>query len=95
MSRWVNQVERDTYERRKRGKVHSHLPVHDHCFMPDRVYIDVHIASQKMFRLRIIGATEHLLNEDLPSACCSEQPKKAAHQQCDRQKTRPGASRLA
>jgi hypothetical protein len=63
--------------------------------MPDRIYIDVHIASQKMFRLRIIGATEHLLNEDLPSACCSEQPKKAAHQQGDWQKTGPGASRLA
>ena len=33
------------------GKLHAHFAVHDHCFVPDRVRIDVHVSVQKMFRL--------------------------------------------
>ena len=68
MSRRVDEIERKTEERWERPEVHAHFAVHDHCFVPDRVHIDVHIPAQKMFRLRIVGATEHLLNEDLPSS---------------------------
>ena len=52
--------------------------------MADRVRIDVHIAVQKMFCLRVIGAAEHLLNKNLPTACGGEEPKNNAQQQCER-----------
>ena len=48
--------------------------------MPDRLYIDIHVPAQKMFRLRIVGATEHFLNKNLPAARCDEHPKERAQQ---------------
>ena len=57
------------------------LSVHDHCFMPDRLHIDVHVAAKKMFRLRIVGAAEHFFNKNLPPACCDEHPENALTQQ--------------
>ena len=46
--------------------------------MADSLYIDVYIASQKMLRLRIVGAAQHLLNKDMPAACRGKDPKKGA-----------------
>jgi len=57
--------------------------------MPDRVHIDVYIASKKMFRLRIIGAAEHLADKDLSAAGRCKHPEQRAHQQGERQK--PGS----
>ena len=53
--------------------------------MPDRIHIDVYIASQKMFSLRIIGVTEHLLDKNLSTTCGGEEPKKKAQQECEQQ----------
>ncbi len=57
--------------------------------MTDRVQVYIHVSAQKMFRLRVAGAAEHLLNKDLPSSRCGEHPKKHAQQQSERQK--PGS----
>jgi hypothetical protein len=39
-----------------------------------------------MFRLGIIGSAEHLLNKNLSSAGCGEDPKKDAQQEDERPK---------
>jgi len=54
--------------------------------MPDRLHIDVRVTAQKMFRLRVVRAPEHFLNENLASARCDEHPKKPAQQERERQK---------
>src|SRR5206468_8374231 len=89
MSRRVDKIKGNTEERRKRSKIHPHFVVHDHCFMPDRLHIDIHVSAQKMFRLRIIGTAEHFLNKNLRAACRDEHPKKYAQRQGERQK--PGS----
>jgi len=89
MSRWVNEIQWNTQERWERTKVHTRVTVHDHCFMADRLHIDVYVAAQKMFRLRIISVAEHLLNENLAPSCCDNHPKKRAQQESERQK--PGS----
>jgi hypothetical protein len=48
--------------------------------MSDRVYIDVHVASKKMFRLRILRAAEIFFNKDLSAVGCSERPEQGTHQ---------------
>ena len=57
--------------------------------MPDRVYIDVHIAAKKVLRLRIVSTAEDFCDKNLSPAGCSEQPEQRAHQQSKRQK--PGS----
>jgi len=37
--------------------------------------IDAHIASQKVFRLLIVGGTEHFLNKNVFDAGHGEQPE--------------------
>ena len=44
------------------------MVVHDHGFRADRLDIDVHIAPEEMFRLRIVRAAEYLVDKNLPSA---------------------------
>jgi hypothetical protein len=61
--------------------------VYDHCFVTDCLWIDVHIASQKMFRLGIVGTAEHFLNKNLSTACRGEDPKNDAQQEEERQKS--------
>src|SRR5437867_13190479 len=85
MSRWVNEIQWNTQERWERTKVHTRVTVHDHCFMADRLHIDVHVAAQKMFRLRIIIGAEHLLNEHLAASRCDKHPKKRPQQESERQ----------
>jgi hypothetical protein len=40
-----------------------------------------------MFRLGIVGTAEHLLNKNLSSTGCGEDPKKDAQQEDERQKS--------
>ena len=56
--------------------------------MPDRVHIDIHVPAQKMFRLRIVGATEHFLNKNISPPGHGEQPKDHAENESDGQKIR-------
>ena len=78
MSCRVDKIQWNPKESRKRPKIHAHVIVYDHRFMVDGLYINVHIALQKMFRLGIVGAAQHLLDKDLSSACRSIEPKKDA-----------------
>ena len=55
--------------------------------MGDRVDIDVDIASQKMFRLRIESAAQHFLNKNLSATRRGIEPKKGAQQKKERQKS--------
>jgi hypothetical protein len=57
--------------------------------MPDRVHIDVHIASKKMFGLRIVRTAEDFLDKNLSASGRCEYPEQRAHQQGERQK--PGS----
>jgi hypothetical protein len=41
-----------------------------------------------MFRLRIVGATEHFLNKNIPATSHCEQPEDHAEKQSDRKKIR-------
>ena len=43
--------------------------------MCDSGCIDAHIASQEVFRLRIIGATEHFLHKNVSAPGRGEQPE--------------------
>ena len=56
MSCRVDEIQWNPKESRERPKVHAHFTVDYHCFVTDRLCIDVHVASQKMFRLGIVGA---------------------------------------
>jgi hypothetical protein len=57
--------------------------------MPDRVHIDVHIASKKMFGLRIVSTAEDFFDKNLSAAGYCEHPEQPAQQQGERQK--PGS----
>jgi hypothetical protein len=62
--------------------------VHDRRFMPDRLHIDIHVPAQKMFRLRIVGATEHFLNKNVSAPGHGEQPQDHGENESDGQKIR-------
>src|SRR5437667_163326 len=68
----------------------ARVTVHDQCFVADRLHIDVNVPAQKMVRLRIVGATEHLLNKNLPATRCGKEPEDAAQQQREQQQ-KPGS----
>jgi len=88
MAGWINEIQRNSKQRGERAKVHPHFAVHVHCFMCDCIGIDAHIASQKVFRLRIVGATEHFLNKNVSAASHGEEPKDHRENQSDRKKIR-------
>ena len=67
------------------GPKYPNVTVHDHCFMSDRFSIDVHIALQKMFCLRIVCSAERPFDKNLQTTCRDEEPKNKAQQECERQ----------
>jgi hypothetical protein len=56
--------------------------------MCDRSCIDPHIASQKVFCLRVVGATEDFLNKNISPPGHGEQPQDHAENKSDGQKIR-------
>ena len=56
--------------------------------MPDRLRIDIYVPAQKVFRLRIVSATEHFLNKNIPATSHGEQPEEHAENESDRKKIR-------
>ena len=90
MSRWVKEIQWNTEERWERPKVHPRVTVHDHCFVADRLHIDVNVPAEKMLRLRIVGVAEHLLNKNLPATRCGKEPEDGAQQQREQQQ-KPGS----
>ena len=58
--------------------------------MTDGLYIDIYVALQKMFRLRIKGAPQHFLNKNLSPTGRSIEPKKDTQHDEKRQESRCG-----
>ena len=56
--------------------------------MPDRLRIDIHVPAQKVFCLRIVGATEHFLNKNVSPTGHGEQPEDHGENESDRQQIR-------
>jgi hypothetical protein len=52
--------------------------------MSDGGCIDPHIASQKVFRLGVVGATEHFLNKNISPPGHGEQPQDYGENESDR-----------
>lgn len=84
----MDEIQRNAKQRGERPKVHPYFAVHDHRFMCAGGCIDPHIASQKVFRLRIVGATEHFLNKNVSTPGHGEQPEDHAENESDGQKIR-------
>ena len=51
MPRRVNEIQRNSEERRERPKVHPYFTVNNHRLMPDRLNVDIDITAQEMLRL--------------------------------------------
>src|SRR5262249_10185519 len=62
--------------------------------MSDRFRIDVHIAPQKMFCLRIVCSAERPFDKNLQTTCRGEEPKNKAQQECERQNPGSGGGPL-
>ena len=91
MSGWIDEIQRNAKQRGERPKVHPHFAVHDHRFMCDGGCVDPHIASQEVFRLRIVGATQHFLNKNVSAPGHGEYPQEHCEHDSDRQEIRrPG-----
>ena len=74
MARRINHIQRDPKKSREWTEIHPRLLVDDHRFPTNRFAVNVNIAPQKMFGLRIECIAQSFIDENLATASGGNQP---------------------